>query len=39
MWVEGLVLNVLPSDWPALDEYETNAYKRVKITMKSGREA
>ena len=34
--IRGVVLHVLNSDFTALDKYETSAYKRVKIKLKSG---
>ena len=37
--VRGLVLKVLPTDFSALDEYEGDAYQRVRIQLKSGQEA
>ncbi len=37
--VRGLVLNILSDDFFALDEYESDVYKRVKIKLKSGKKA
>lgn len=37
--VSGLVLDILPTDFPLIDEYETDAYKRVKVRLKSGKAA
>lgn len=34
--IRGVVLHVSDNDFPALDEYETSAYKRVKVKLKSG---
>jgi gamma-glutamylcyclotransferase (GGCT)/AIG2-like uncharacterized protein YtfP len=37
--VEGLILEVTTEELKKLDEYETSAYKRKKVTLKSGKEA
>lgn len=36
--VNGLVLEILPTDFSALDEYEGDTYKRVKVLLKSKKE-
>ena len=37
--VSGLVFDILPTDFSALDEYEGDSYKRVKVLLKSKKEA
>lgn len=37
--IEGEILKLTPDELARVDEYETNAYRRVKVTLKSGREA
>jgi len=37
--VEGMILSITQDDFEALDEYETNAYKRVRVELKSGTKA
>lgn len=37
-WINGLVLEVNNKDLKKLDEYETNAYIREKVILKSGNE-
>ena len=37
--VGGLVLAVSSSELRNIDEYETNAYRRTKVILKSGKEA
>lgn len=37
--VHGLVLEITSADFEPLDVYETNAYQRVKVTLKGGKEA
>ncbi len=34
--INGLVLDIEEEDLKNLDEYETNAYRREKVTLKSG---
>jgi gamma-glutamylcyclotransferase (GGCT)/AIG2-like uncharacterized protein YtfP len=36
--VEGIVLDVFSADFSALDKYEGNDYKRVKVQLKDGKE-
>jgi len=35
--VEGAVLSITPDELDRADEYETDDYKRVKVTLRSGR--
>jgi gamma-glutamylcyclotransferase (GGCT)/AIG2-like uncharacterized protein YtfP len=35
--VSGLVLEISSADFPALDEYEGDEYKRVKVQLRSGK--
>ncbi len=37
--VEGLVIEVTADDLPRLDRYETTAYERIWVTLRSGIEA
>ena len=34
--IEGLVLSVSPRELRLIDEYETEAYRRIKVALKSG---
>ena len=34
--VHGVVFNISPSDLAKVDVFESNAYKRVEVTLKSG---
>lgn len=34
--IEGRVLEISPKELKLIDEYETDAYKRVKVVLKSG---
>jgi gamma-glutamylcyclotransferase (GGCT)/AIG2-like uncharacterized protein YtfP len=34
--VDGLVFSVSPEELAKMDEYEEDAYRRVKVTLKSG---
>ena len=37
--VSGLVLEVTPEELLAMDVYETTAYRRVRVPLRSGRES
>ena len=37
--VSGLVLEVTPEELLAMDVYETSAYRRVRVPLRSGRES
>ncbi len=37
--VDGLILDVTPDEIPRLDHYETDAYRRIRVTLQSGIEA
>jgi len=37
--VEGVVFAITPAELRAADEYETDAYKRVRVKLKSGLDA
>jgi gamma-glutamylcyclotransferase (GGCT)/AIG2-like uncharacterized protein YtfP len=37
--IDGMALKIDAADLPQLDEYETDAYQRVLVTLRSGREA
>jgi gamma-glutamylcyclotransferase (GGCT)/AIG2-like uncharacterized protein YtfP len=34
--VDGLILDVTADEMPLLDCYETDAYRRIRVTLKSG---
>jgi gamma-glutamylcyclotransferase (GGCT)/AIG2-like uncharacterized protein YtfP len=38
-FVKGLVISVTPAELKLIDEYETDAYKRKKVFLKSGKVA
>ena len=37
--IEGKLLHVTESDWPALDDYEGEEYRRTQVTLASGTRA
>lgn len=37
--LDGLVLEILESDWAALDAYEGEPYQRIEVTLADGRAA
>jgi len=37
--VDGLILEVTREELALIDRYETDAYRRVRVTLKSGQEA
>jgi len=37
--VKGRCLDITEEDLPLLDDYETEAYKRIKVKLKSGKKA
>lgn len=37
--IEGLVISLAPKELKLIDEYETKAYKRKKVILKSGKRA
>ena len=37
--IEGLVIEITPSELVKIDAFETDTYQRIKVTLKSGKQA